>query len=194
MKNLLFYGFILALLSCSTDRRSNENEDTEADQTAEVESQSQKDAARDQNMVSDQDIEKLKTISADVANQLIEGYLKIKDALVNSNVEEAKKTAEAVQQDIESAEGEGITIIREDIEHIANTESLEHQREHFNKLSKYIYALARASDAANKKLYRQYCSMAFNNTGAFWLSSSEEIRNPYFGDRMLKCGRVEETL
>lgn len=192
MKNLILYGFILAFFSCSTDRRNNETADTEADQT-EMQSQSQSDANRDQNIVSDQDIEQFRTVSTDVANQLIEGYLQIKDALVNTNVDEAKRTAEAVHQDIGSAEGEGISIILEDIEHIANTESVEHQREHFNELSKHVYALAKATDA-NKNLYRQYCPMAFNNTGAFWLSSSEEIRNPYFGDRMLKCGRVEETL
>jgi hypothetical protein len=36
--------------------------------------------------------------------------------------------------------------------------------------------------------------MAFNNTGGFWLSDSKTIRNPYFGDKMLTCGQVRETL
>jgi len=44
------------------------------------------------------------------------------------------------------------------------------------------------------EVYKQYCPMAFDGKGAFWLSSSEEIRNPYYGDKMLKCGRVEETI
>ena len=35
--------------------------------------------------------------------------------------------------------------------------------------------------------------MAFNNTGAYWLSNSKEIYNPYFGDMMLNCGRVADT-
>jgi hypothetical protein len=39
-------------------------------------------------------------------------------------------------------------------------------------------------------IYKQYCPMAFSNTGAYWLSESKEIRNPYFGDKMLKCGRI----
>ena len=30
--------------------------------------------------------------------------------------------------------------------------------------------------------------MAFNNEGAYWLSDAEQIRNPYFGDKMLTCG------
>jgi hypothetical protein len=192
MKNLLLYGFILALLSCSTDRSNNEAGDREADKSGETNSRSQNEASTD--VVSDQDIESFREVSADVANQVINGYLKIKDALVSSNVEEAKEAAEAVQQDLKSAEGEGINAILEDIEHIASTESLEHQREHFNDLSRNVYSLTKASDATNKKLYKQHCSMAFDNTGAFWLSSSEEIRNPYFGESMLKCGRVQETI
>jgi hypothetical protein len=36
--------------------------------------------------------------------------------------------------------------------------------------------------------------MARNNQGGFWLSDDEEIRNPYFGDKMLTCGSVTEKL
>ena len=43
-------------------------------------------------------------------------------------------------------------------------------------------------------LYRQYCPMAFDNKGAHWLSETEAIRNPYFGEKMLSCGQTKETL
>jgi hypothetical protein len=36
--------------------------------------------------------------------------------------------------------------------------------------------------------------MVNNNQGAFWLSNEKEIKNPYFGDMMLKCGSIKETL
>jgi hypothetical protein len=36
--------------------------------------------------------------------------------------------------------------------------------------------------------------MAFNNKGAYWISSSKDILNPYFGDKMLKCGRVDSEV
>jgi hypothetical protein len=36
--------------------------------------------------------------------------------------------------------------------------------------------------------------MAFGNTGAHWLSNTKEIQNPYFGDKMLKCGRVDAEI
>ncbi|WP_088342023.1 DUF3347 domain-containing protein [Robiginitalea sediminis] len=43
-------------------------------------------------------------------------------------------------------------------------------------------------------LYKQFCPMAFGNTGGYWLSDVAEIRNPYFGDKMLTCGKVEESI
>ncbi|MBA4058359.1 MAG: hypothetical protein C0490_26815, partial [Marivirga sp.] len=43
-------------------------------------------------------------------------------------------------------------------------------------------------------LYLEYCPMANNNEGAYWLSNEKEIKNPYFGDKMLKCGSVKETI
>ncbi len=36
--------------------------------------------------------------------------------------------------------------------------------------------------------------MADNNNGAYWLSKEEQILNPYFGDAMLKCGEVKQTI
>ena len=50
------------------------------------------------------------------------------------------------------------------------------------------------ANIATGKLYYQYCPMAFNNKGAYWLSNEEAIRNPYFGDKMLKCGLVERDI
>jgi Cu(I)/Ag(I) efflux system membrane fusion protein len=46
----------------------------------------------------------------------------------------------------------------------------------------------------NKKIYNQFCPMANNDKGANWLSFQENIKNPYFGDAMLTCGNVEETI
>jgi Cu(I)/Ag(I) efflux system membrane fusion protein len=45
-----------------------------------------------------------------------------------------------------------------------------------------------------QQLYRIHCLMAFNNKGADWLQADKEIRNPYFGASMLKCGEVTEEI
>jgi hypothetical protein len=36
--------------------------------------------------------------------------------------------------------------------------------------------------------------MAQDGKGAMWLSESKEIKNPYFGDKMMECGSVEEEI
>jgi hypothetical protein len=51
-----------------------------------------------------------------------------------------------------------------------------------------------ASGISSGTIYKQHCPMAFNNTGASWFSDLPEIRNPYFGNKMLKCGEVEKTI
>jgi Cu(I)/Ag(I) efflux system membrane fusion protein len=40
-------------------------------------------------------------------------------------------------------------------------------------------------------LHKAYCPMAFDDQGAAWLQSGEEIANPYFGHQMLRCGEVQ---
>ncbi len=46
---------------------------------------------------------------------------------------------------------------------------------------------------SDKTLYLEYCPMADDNKGEYWLSDKEEIANPYFGQQMPKCGEVKKT-
>lgn len=43
-------------------------------------------------------------------------------------------------------------------------------------------------------LYLARCPMAFENKGGTWLQADKNIRNPYFGSRMLKCGSVQKQV
>jgi Cu(I)/Ag(I) efflux system membrane fusion protein len=36
--------------------------------------------------------------------------------------------------------------------------------------------------------------MANGNQGAVWISTEEGVKNPYFGDTMLTCGSIIETI
>ncbi|MFN5134820.1 MAG: DUF3347 domain-containing protein [Chitinophagaceae bacterium] len=71
---------------------------------------------------------------------------------------------------------------------------LEKQRESFEMISSAFYDLIRAVRPGGVTAYYQYCPMAFNDKGAYWLSNADSIRNPYFGKKMLTCGEVKETL
>ena len=57
-----------------------------------------------------------------------------------------------------------------------------------------MITLLKKDGLSNGEVYVQYCPMAFNDKGASWISSSKEIRNPYFGDKMMNCGEVKETI
>lgn len=195
MKQLFFSLFLLAFFACSTDgSKSEATEGSEIEATEQPKEETASDPEKQTAVLTEEDIEKFKSISSDVSDRLVEAYLQIKEALVQTNGTEAKQAAASVQEDLETEEGEAVNMIKEDIQQIASTESVEHQREHFNTLSKHMYAMVKATDGNENTLYRQFCPMAFNNTGAFWLSASEEIKNPYFGDKMLKCGKVQETI
>lgn len=80
------------------------------------------------------------------------------------------------------------------VQAIAENASIENQREHFIILNENMVALAIQIQGLPSTIYIQKCPMANNNKGAIWLSTDEEIRNPYYGDAMLTCGSVIDTL
>ncbi|MGA8854029.1 MAG: DUF3347 domain-containing protein [Christiangramia sp.] len=122
------------------------------------------------------------------SKKVYESYLEVKNALVATDAEAAKKAAAS----LESAVGE-----QEDIAGIAqrltNTDDINQQREIFSELTAAMEPVLKGAISSGK-IYKQFCPMAFEGKGDFWYSNSEEIRNPYFGDKMLKCGRVDETI
>ena len=125
---------------------------------------------------------------------MLNSYLEIKDALVKTDGEAASKAARKLVEALGEHQDELAQKIRFDAEHISETKDAGHQREHFNTLSDNIYALVKATGANDSKLYRQYCPMAMDNKGAYWLSAEKQVNNPYFGDKMLHCGSVKEEL
>ncbi|MEH0153541.1 DUF3347 domain-containing protein [Limibacter armeniacum] len=128
-----------------------------------------------------------------VSDDPLAAYLSIKDALVESDGEKANTAAKQLVNAIQEMEGELAQKILFDAEHIAETKDVKHQRDHFNTLSNHIYEIAKGA-SSKVTLYQQYCPMAMNNKGAYWLSTSKEIKNPYFGASMLTCGTVKETI
>ena len=67
---------------------------------------------------------------------------------------------------------------------ISNTSKIKEQRMHFKNVSSYLTNAIEVF-GINEKVYHQFCPMADNNKGAYWLSKEEKVINPYFGDAML---------
>lgn len=84
--------------------------------------------------------------------------------------------------------------ILEHSEHIGdNIGNIAHQREHLVLLSKDFYDIAKEF-GTEKSMYKVFCSMYDDDKGAYWLSDSKEVKNPYYGEMMLTCGEVQEEL
>jgi Cu(I)/Ag(I) efflux system membrane fusion protein len=60
--------------------------------------------------------------------------------------------------------------------------------------SDMLFDMLRTVQYKGGKVYQQFCPMAFDNAGANWLSNDAAIRNPYFGDKMLECGEVKDSI
>ncbi len=139
--------------------------------------------------------------------ELANNYLRMKDAFVVSDdklvMAEAKIVFSSLNKiDMTLLKGDAHNLwmelfkpIKENLNGIINMKGIEMKRSHFSIVSnKLTEAIDKFGVALNKPLYLEYCPMAFGNKGAFWLSSDKEIKNPYFGDKMLKCGEVKREL
>ncbi|WP_440069687.1 efflux RND transporter periplasmic adaptor subunit [Tenacibaculum discolor] len=135
-----------------------------------------------------------------------DGYIGLKDALVKTDANAAKTSAENLQKELtlvdmklltnEEAHKQWMQLIpalkSSNIE-IAKTTDVDTQRKYFKVLSEH-FIVAVQSFGINEVAYKQYCPMADSDKGAYWLSKEKQVLNPYFGDMMLKCGEVKETI
>jgi len=119
-------------------------------------------------------------------------YITVKNALVESRAAEAKKAASLLQTTLSAVSNGGKAA--EEAAKVAATDNLSDQRKAFTALSNEMATLVKATSLLAGSVYVEYCPMANNSTGGYWLSNEQEIRNPYFGDSMLRCGSVKETI
>lgn len=133
-------------------------------------------------------------------------YLKLKDDFVATDVNRASKAAGKVKEAMENVKMELLMgdahimwmammkKIDQAVDKIIGNSDIEEQRLAFSDLSDEMYNTVKRFDVSGLNIYYQFCPMAKNDKGAFWLSLDAEIKNPYFGDVMLKCGETKETI
>lgn len=136
------------------------------------------------------------------AQKVLADYMALKDALVETDKDKAAKAGNKLNNtfsefDISNYTAEQqkelkdiITDAKEHAEHIGKNE-MDHQREHFKTLSKDIMDMI-AITGTESTLYQQFCPMY--NGGSAWLSMNKDIKNPYYGSKMLKCGKVQKEI
>jgi Cu(I)/Ag(I) efflux system membrane fusion protein len=138
--------------------------------------------------------------------RILAGYYTVKDAMVTSDAAQVKTAAEALLEVITQFDTNGleeavavrltgeVDAIRYGTQNVAEAETIEAQREYLPALTENMVGLVTNYMVTSQPVYKQYCPMAFNDKGAYWLSDSDSVINPYFGDMMLRCGEVVETL
>lgn len=131
-------------------------------------------------------------IKDDNLNAIYQHYLHLSNALTEGNVADAKISSNAIEAG--AREMPGGHLIAASAAKITTASNIEVQRSAYSSLSNEMIALIKKSGLNKGEIYVEYCPMAFNDKGGYWLSSNKEIRNPYFGDQMLTCGEVKEAI
>lgn len=148
-----------------------------------------------------------KDVKATVSvKEIVNAYLQLKNAFAKDNSTDAASAGTLLENDFKNFDRTALSEAQkktfEDIaddasehaEHIGkNGGNIAHQREHFEMLSKDMYDLVRAF-GGGQPLYKDFCPMYNKGKGAFWISETKEISNPYLGKAMPTCGTVKEEI
>lgn len=144
------------------------------------------------------------TVTAQTGGQheLLTRYYALKNALVSSNATLAateaagfskaldnmdmQKQPSAIQDKMKTLAGQ----LRKESALIAGSKDLSVQREKFAGLSEAMIGFAKLVKLSSGPVYVDYCPMKKSS----WLSAEKPIRNPYYGNSMLTCGRITDTL
>lgn len=138
-------------------------------------------------------------------NELLSTYYNLKDAFVNDKADLANSEAKNLLKSLEKVE---MKLLKGDAhmywmtqknniqlsgEKIANSNDINEQRNQFISISNAMINSVKAFGVKNVS-YEQYCPMADDNNGAYWLSESNKVLNPYFGSSMLNCGEIKNEI
>ena len=151
---------------------------------------------------------KLNDTGTQMLMSVVEKYYGLKNALVATKADNADKAALELSATTDSfrsyvhKDNAGATlkpyldtiITQSKIAASFKDETCEKQRLAFGPVSSAMFGLLKAADLKNAHVYQEYCPMAFNEKGAHWLSDDSDIKNPYFGKKMLECGEVTDVL
>ena len=86
------------------------------------------------------------------------------------------------------------SVLEKELRKAGNTNEIGKMRVLFKNISDQMVMLIKTFGGIDQPVFVDYCPMANNDQGAEWLSTEKEIKNPYFGASMLKCGEVKQEI
>ncbi|AOZ99560.1 DUF3347 domain-containing protein [Flavobacterium commune] len=192
MRKIILSSMVLTMLlmACNQKKQEEQTEKTEVETAKEQETE----AVEEITTVSD-------AVKASVSTEaIINGYLKIKNALASDNSAEAAKVAADFSKAVEATKTDKIAAELKDKYSktteeakkqaaliVSNSGKIDQQRLCFAVLSKNITSLI-ATFGSKQKLYQDYCPMYDEGKSGYWISEFKVIKNPYYGSEMLECG------
>lgn len=137
---------------------------------------------------------------------VFEAYIQTKEALVKDDFNKVKENASLLEKNLGKADMKLLTDadshqhwmkvekeMRLTAAAITASNDIKEQRAHFKDLSTAITSAVQMY-GVGQVVYNQYCPMADDNKGAYWLSNDKNVLNPYFGSAMLACGSVKQVI
>jgi len=137
---------------------------------------------------------------------IYDAYNQLKDALVASDSILAKTTANSVLTSLDKVQMSLLkkqeshkvwktekSLIKTQLNQLVKSKTLTQQRTIFLQISNSMIHLVE-NFGINKKVMIQYCPMADDFKGGYWLSTDVNIKNPYFGSKMLTCGSTKRII
>lgn len=132
---------------------------------------------------------------------LVQTYLLLKEALIESNPEQAAEIAGQATDQLQSIgehrlEGDAMNAwmqtyqqLWDPLNSIKNSSNMEEIKEEFGSLSGVLIEAVQTFGIEGV-VYHQYCPMEDKS----WLSSEEQIHNPYMSETMPGCGEIIERI
>ena len=141
-------------------------------------------------------------------NKVVVAYTGVKDALIAGDTTKASAAARELAVAADSLKVEEMkadsnlkataldfaSTISSSAIALARETDITAKRKEFKMIADVLWTLTQTVQYDGQKLYWLHCPMAFNNDGAYWVSTEPIVRNPYFGSQMLECGEVKDSL
>lgn len=137
---------------------------------------------------------------------IVTDYLSLKNALVSDDDKAAASSGKKLLATLNKVDMKAVPAdkhkkymdiaddAKEHAEHIGeNVGNIHHQREHLASLSEDLKDLV-SLFGTSQTLYQDHCPMFNDGKGAVWFSENKEIKNPYYGSKMISCGKVQQTI
>lgn len=148
------------------------------------------------------------TVYYDSLQVAMDAYYDLTDGLTMANLTQTDKWAGMLQQHIDSLPFDALQMdsakretlrtnagsISAELAGLAGEKTIDEKRVAFGMVSDMLFDLVKSTGLKGRTIYRQYCPMAFNDQGGYWLARDRQILNPYFGKDMTSCVQITDSL